>query len=180
MAGALQSINNVFANNTFIMQRLLPFLLAFAVVYGILDSVSPFSDDSNSNEVVALAIALFVAFQGHILFNFMSSYLPGISIGVVGLLGLVILLGIAGVEIDGDGGGGQWKYLLVAIAGLYVWGEFAGTRGGFVDTFIGAPGGITDEFFRAIGGASNLLGYIIVAGLVFMVWHVTRSDSSSN
>jgi hypothetical protein len=72
---------------------LLPFLLLFALVFGILTKVQIFKDNKMVNGIIALAVAL-MALQFDFVPNFFSQIFPRLGIGLSIILGLMIIVGL--------------------------------------------------------------------------------------
>lgn len=72
---------------------LLPFLLIFALVFGILTKVNVFKDNKIVNGIIALAVAL-MALQFSFVPEFFSQIFPRLGIGLIVLLGILILVGL--------------------------------------------------------------------------------------
>jgi hypothetical protein len=72
---------------------LLPFLLLFALIFGILTKVNIFKDNKTVNGIIALAVAL-MALQFGFVTQFFSEIFPRVGVGLAILLGLIILVGL--------------------------------------------------------------------------------------
>src|SRR3989344_7721104 len=72
---------------------LLPFLMIFAVVYGILSKTDLLGDNRGVNATIALAIGL-LALQFDYVSNFFASIFPYTGIGIAVLLVALILMGL--------------------------------------------------------------------------------------
>jgi hypothetical protein len=75
---------------------LLPFLLLFALVFGILTRTQIFKDNKMVNGIIALAVAL-MALQFDFVPTFFSQIFPRVGVGLAIILGILI---IAGLFID--------------------------------------------------------------------------------
>ena len=94
---------------------LLPFLLIFALVYGILDKLKILGDNKGINIVLAVAIGL-MALQFNFVSYFFAEIFPRLGVGLAILLVVVILLG-AFVDIEEH----KWiKWILFGVGGLTV------------------------------------------------------------
>lgn len=85
-----------------VFQLFFPWLLMLAVTYGVLEKYGIFSDDSGVNGAIALAVAFF-ATGGAFFFlpeGILSSFAAGLTFSVFGILGLMILLALAGVNLE--------------------------------------------------------------------------------
>jgi hypothetical protein len=93
---------------------LLPFLLIFALIFGILNQVQLFKEAKAINGVIALTVAL-MALQFEIVSRFFAEIFPRLGIGLSIILVIIILLGLF---IDPKKG---WiMYTLLGIAAIVV------------------------------------------------------------
>ena len=76
---------------------LLPFLLIFALIYGILSKMTLFGDENNRsiNGIIALSVSL-MALQFGIVSAFFSDILPRLGIALAGVLVFLVLIGLFG------------------------------------------------------------------------------------
>ena len=72
---------------------LLPFLLIFALVFGILTRVKIFKDNKVVNGIIALAVAL-MALQFSFVPEFFSQIFPRLGVGLAIILGVMIIVGL--------------------------------------------------------------------------------------
>jgi uncharacterized membrane protein len=72
---------------------LLPFLLIFALVFGILTKINIFKDNKMVNGIIALAVAL-MSLQFTFVSDFFSQIFPRLGIGLVIILGILIIAGL--------------------------------------------------------------------------------------
>lgn len=96
---------------------LLPFLLIFALVFGILTKVNLFNDNKVVNAIIALVVGL-IAIQFSAVSDFFAIIFPnlGIALSII----LVILI-IAGLFLGDVIGKEKWpNYLLLGIAGIII------------------------------------------------------------
>lgn len=70
----------------------LPFLLIFAIIYGILNTMKIFENKNGINAIISLAVSL-MALQTGLVSEFFNEITPLIGIGLVILLGVLIFLG---------------------------------------------------------------------------------------
>jgi hypothetical protein len=74
-------------------QYILPFLLIFALVFGILTKVNVFKDNKAVNGIIALAVAL-MSLQFSFVSDFFAQIFPRLGVGLAVILGVLILLGL--------------------------------------------------------------------------------------
>jgi hypothetical protein len=72
---------------------LLPFLLIFALVFGILTKVNIFKDNKAVNGIIALAVAL-MSLQFSFVSNFFAQIFPRLGVGLAIILGILIIVGL--------------------------------------------------------------------------------------
>ena len=72
---------------------LLPFLLIFALVFGILTKVNVFKDNKMVNGIIALSVAL-MSLQFDFVPTFFAQIFPRIGVGLAIILGLLIIVGL--------------------------------------------------------------------------------------
>jgi len=71
----------------------LPFLLIFAMVFGVLSQTKIFKDNKAINGIIALVVAL-MALQFEFVSVFFADFFPRVGVGLVLILGALILLGL--------------------------------------------------------------------------------------
>ncbi len=71
----------------------LPFLLIFAIVYGILNKMKIFGDEKGVNTIIALAVG-FMALQFELVPQFFAEVFPRLGIGLSIILLILIFLGM--------------------------------------------------------------------------------------
>jgi hypothetical protein len=72
---------------------LLPFLLIFALVFGILTKTHPLGDNKMVNGIIALAVAL-MSLQFDFVPTFFSQIFPRLGVGLAIILGILIVAGL--------------------------------------------------------------------------------------
>ena len=93
---------------------LLPFLIIFAMVFGILTRVKIFEDNKAVNAIIALSVGL-MSLQFGFVSVFFAELFPRFGIGITIILVLIIFLGLF---MDPDSKG--MTYAFLAIAGIVV------------------------------------------------------------
>jgi len=71
----------------------LPFLLIFSIVFGVLSKTRIFEDNKSINAIIALAVG-FMSLQWGLVPQFFSDIFPRVGIGIAVLLIMILFLGI--------------------------------------------------------------------------------------
>lgn len=109
----------------------LPFLLIFAMVFGVLTQSKIFKENKGINAIISLVVAL-MALQFEFVPRFFAEFFPRIGVGITLILGALILLGLfMGSKL------GQWvMFGLAAIVFIVVvfqsFGDLGTTGGDFL------------------------------------------------
>lgn len=85
---------------------ILPFLLIFAIVFGIMSSTKIFDANKGINAIIALSVGL-MALQFDFVPKFFAAVLPQVGVGLVVILLAMIFLGMF---MDPDSGGTRWIF----------------------------------------------------------------------
>ena len=93
---------------------LLPFLLIFALIFGILSRIHLFKDNKSINGIIAFAVGL-MALQFPFVSQFFSEIFPRLGVGLAILLVILIL---AGMFMDPDSKG--MMYTLLGVGGVII------------------------------------------------------------
>ncbi len=141
----------------------LPFLLVFALVYGLLGKVNLFenNDSKKINSIIALCIAFFVVNYtpfATTLQDFFTNLFGSMSLVISGMLVFVLFLGVFGIKPIDTNSDSKMKYIAIFIILLITYGIFTGSVG---ESFSISNTTVTTLF---------VLGFII-----FVVWFVTKS-----
>lgn len=96
-SGALGDLLNSWQQAGF-FSYLLPFLLLFALIFGILTRIKIFQDNKMINGIIALAVAL-MALQFSFVPDFFSQIFPRVGVGLAIILTILI---VAGLFVDPD------------------------------------------------------------------------------
>lgn len=126
---------------------MLPFLLIFSIVFAVLNKAKIFGKDKKNIEViVALVIALLVVIPhvtgayppGGDVVEIMNNAIPHVSIVIIGIVMLLIMIGVFGVNIDLAGSSlGGIVALLAALIVFFIFGRSAGWFGGNLPPWLG-------------------------------------------
>ena len=109
-----------------IFSHVLPFLLIFALVFGILTKVKLFKENKAINAIIALVVGL-MAIQFSFVSVFFANIFPRVGVALIGILALFIVVGIF---IDPDHPAINWILLSIAvIVFVIVIVQTAGTLG---------------------------------------------------
>jgi hypothetical protein len=119
-----------------VFEVFLPFLLIFAIIFGIMSKVKIFNEGDNKkfSVVIALVMGLISVFQ-HVMYkgsqfdviNIINNALPQVSLVLVAVIMLFLLLGIFGGKPAGKGDtvGGIVGFIAVLVI-IYIFGSSAG------------------------------------------------------
>lgn len=119
------SFLDVLAQNGF-FSYLLPFLLIFALINGILGKTQLFKDNKSVNAIIALVVGL-LALQFEMVPIFFSEIFPRLGIGLAVILVLLILVGMFS---DPDNKGIMWVFFGIgAIILIVILVQTAGSLG---------------------------------------------------
>lgn len=151
---------------------LLPFLLIFAIVYGILEKVKLFEDRADINAVIAFVIGMIVIGTSWVI-GVLTGFLPWVGMLTVVFLAAVILMGFFWKDIDAIGDT-PVKY----IAAIVILVVFAAVL---------LPMVLPPEFWSSFQGAAGESAFSIVdiGALVailivfFAIFYVAKSSSGT-
>lgn len=151
---------------------LLPFLLIFALVYGILTKTTILGNNKGINVVLAIAIGL-MALQFNFVSYFFAEIFPRLGVGLAILLVMAILIG-AFVDLDNQ----KWaKWLFFGVGALTVLiivFQSLGSSFGFGGTWFNLG-------FGSFGyQLQNALPWILVVGVTgFLIFKIVKSDGGN-
>ena len=91
-SGALGDLLNKWQEAGF-FSYLLPFLLLFALVFGILTRIKIFKDNKTVNGIIALAVAI-LALQFNFVPDFFSQIFPRVGVALAIILAIMIIVGL--------------------------------------------------------------------------------------
>lgn len=158
-------------------QFYLPFVLTFAIFYGLLEKVKIFGDKSrNINLVIALVAALYViGFTpvGITFAQFLSNFFGQVGIILVSLIALgmifFVLIPLSGKEVKDLF---NPKYL-IPIAALLAIGAYLSSGGLSLFPGISLPSG---SFGLGLSD-QDIVILIIIAMTILVIWWLTREES---
>lgn len=135
---------------------ILPFLLVFAVIYGILSSTKILGEDQKMvNAIIALALGL-LSLVGDYVPRFFQALAPNLGIALSVLLAAMILLGL----FMGGGFGIGWvKYILLGIGAIAIIAVI-------VSSFSGYPTYATNLWDQYGPGLITLLILVVIIILI--------------
>jgi hypothetical protein len=140
-----------------VFDYILPFLLIFAVVFGILQASKLVGDNKGVHVIIALAIGLLVLQSGMVQ-SFFREIFPRLGVGLAVIISLVILTGLF-VQSET-----KWMLYVFIGVGVLVW--LIATLGSFEQFNFGA--------FENYSGV--ILGVVLLVGVIVAV--VTSSSKS--
>lgn len=170
-------------------EYILPFILIFAIIYGILERINLFGEGNQGSDdasvahkvhvIVSFSIAFFViAFTpaATTMSAFFINFSGILALVLVGLLGAMIVYGLLFSEQDRDDDGwftDNWYTALIVIGGTAAVLLYVGLGG-----FAQVPS--LDVGIPAMG-TSEMLGVVIIAGtLLFLAWAIDLLPSINN
>ena len=169
-----------------IFEFYLPFVILFAIVYGLLMKSKIFGADKagkNINLIIALAISLFVMVYtpaGVQLSTFLSDFFGKVFVVLVTILALLMMLGLllpsVGVEMSLTKG----VKIVVALVVLLAVGVFISSGG--MALFPGIKLGEVAQIPINIGigiSAPVLAIIVVVVSLGLIIWYMTREEGGS-
>lgn len=153
-------------------ELLLPFLLSYAIFYLALQQVQLFNDQDQYAALVAIIGSFFVAEfirRNEWYQTFFTDYFAQIAIGMIAILGLYILMTLAGFDLDYAQGPGLAIVIVAIVGAAFI------TAGGF-----GPPRNLELAFLDIDVGRllfeEGLIWLIIIAGS--LLW--LSRDTSDN
>ncbi|MFB6213307.1 MAG: hypothetical protein ABEJ07_01970 [Candidatus Nanohaloarchaea archaeon] len=132
-----------------------PWLLVLSITYGVMEKYSVFSEDSQVNGVIALSVAFF-SIGGAYYFlpqGILTSFAAGLTFSIFGLLGFLILMAVAGVDVSEEMG----KNELPAVAAIVL----------VLLSFLGAFA-FTADISALTSGVGNVFDDIVMPILVLV------------
>lgn len=140
---------------------LLPFLVIFALIFGILSRINIFEDNKSINAIISLSVGL-MALQFGFVSNFFSEIFPRLGVGLAIILVVLIFLGLF---MDPEE---KWmNYGMLGIGAIIVF---------FILIQSAAFSGTSFGFFISQYASSIILGVVVVAVLVAIVASAGKHD----
>lgn len=95
----------------------LPWLLVLSVTYGLLEKYQVVSEETQVNGSIALAMAFLaiIGVNNYAPAGIFTNFAAAITFGLFGLLGFMVLVAMAGYDIEKYAEGGTPRYFAVAI-----------------------------------------------------------------
>jgi len=167
-----------------VFQYVLPFVLSFVIIYGILNKIELLGGDGDTGDklhtVVAAVISLFVIVYtpaGASLGTLFANYFGAMAVVLVGVFGALIVLGLVfgddwnSVLMDDDDNIKGGVFMLIALLVLAVFLGWGGL--GYI-----FPGLNLDASLPQIG-TSNMIGILVVVGtILFLMWALDLTGGS--
>lgn len=152
-------INSVIMDwqNSGVFDYILPFLLIFAVVFGILNGTKAFGGHRGVHTLIAIVIGLF-AIQVPLVYNFFSEIFPQLGVALAIMIVVWILVVIFSEGTDHEKGVKIGMYVLGAIIALIV------VFNSFSNVYF-FSGGWWGEWASLVIGAILLIGIIVAIAL---------------
>jgi len=133
---------------------ILPFILVFAIVYGLLSKTHPLGKDKKNVEIMVSLVLALVAIGSLQFSSFLKDFIPQLGFGIVIILGLSLLLGFFGVPLDN-------KIFL--------------TIGSIIFVIILILQFSNEKLNQAVFGFITNGFTIAIAVIIFIMWLVTRT-----
>ncbi|MFB6076843.1 MAG: hypothetical protein ABEK12_01790 [Candidatus Nanohaloarchaea archaeon] len=150
-----------------VFQYVLPFLIVFAAVYGILGRLELFDENEQVNGIIAVVAGLFVAnFAATTTFSlglYLSNFFGAFAVVLVFLLGVLLAVGAAGEDEETMESIQKWFMYLAALAVVAVFVS----RGGL--TFLGVKAPSVKPFLSG----TMFWTVLVVLGAIGLIWWVT-------
>ena len=144
-------------DNIGIFAYVLPFLLIFAMVYGILASTSILGKNNRISTIIAIVVGL-LALQSEVVPAFFAEIFPRLATGLSIFFSIMILVGLFIIEEEQR----YWYWGLGAIAGIIALVVISNSFGelglGYADSYLT---GFSSDFVGYVIGAVLLIGIII-------------------
>ncbi|MFH1325437.1 MAG: hypothetical protein ABIH49_01545 [archaeon] len=140
----------------------LPFLLMFAIIFGVLSKVNVFGDNKAINAVIAVSVSL-MALQFNFVSTFFATIFPRLGMWLSVVLIILILVGLFNKE-------GKWPGVLMVIISLIIVVII------LVQTF-GTDFAYPSFWWQQYGGTFVIIVFILVA--VMWVWSSSKPSSKT-
>ncbi|MFB6193009.1 MAG: hypothetical protein ABEK00_02060 [Candidatus Nanohaloarchaea archaeon] len=138
----------------------LPWLLVFAVSYGLLNKYEVISEETQVNGVIALAFA-FLSVIGVSSFapaGMWTHFASAIAFGIFGLLSLMILFAVAGYDLENMGDQYSIPWIFAGVIAIV----------SFIGVLVGYGGGLSAQL---VGPGRNLFDQVVmpILTLIFVL-----------
>lgn len=172
--GAFEAIAQTMADMG-VFSFFFPWLLTLAISYGILDQYEVISDDDTVNGVVSLSIAFFVIGAAYTTLGtgIFLEFAAALAFGLFAVIGLIVLIGTAGVDLsEYDQIEGNLPALAAILIFLVAFFGTLITQTQFFDALVplieGSGGGSS-------GGAGFLSQFMVLLFLLLVIIFVANS-----
>ncbi|MCA9487431.1 MAG: hypothetical protein KC516_00540 [Nanoarchaeota archaeon] len=148
-----------------VFSYLLPFLLIFVLIYGILSTMNIFGNNRGVNAIIAISVGL-MALQFNFVSIFFAEIFPKLGMALSVVLVFIILLGFFARDAQGNLPG-WFRYVMIAVVGITILVIVFGSLG---EGYIGYSGfGGIWYFLRY-----NIVNIIAGIGVIALVIAVIR------
>ena len=144
---------------------ILPFILIFAVIFGVLSYAKIFGDNKGIHSLIALVLGL-MAIRFPLYTEFLNVISEKLAIGVVILLGVIILIGLFTTKQSNA----AWGWILITVAVIILFVISFQTA-----NYFGYPDSYTED--DLVGG---LIAIAVVIGLIVVVIVSSGKDKGNN
>ena len=156
----------------------MPWILIFALVYGVLSQTKPFGDNKGVQIIIALAAAFLVVggLYTFIPTDFFTMFFSRFAILLVALLALIILLGFFGIkpsDLAGSDGSPAFKWTMVGILSVVIITMIV-----FYAFKINLNSSAIGSFFSSSGFLNAIMILILIAIVVVVIVAVTKGGGN--
>ncbi|MBL7059265.1 hypothetical protein ISS08_02330 [Candidatus Pacearchaeota archaeon] len=152
--GSIGNMLNTWAAAGF-FDYILPFLLIFSLIFGILNRINLFGDNKAVNVIVALAVGL-MSLQFGIIQRFFAEIFPLLGMALAVILVVLILTGLFG---DPDNNFQMWFMWIIGIVMIVI----------ILSQTIGGNGWSTFGYWLSANWGGLLLGLVIVGLFIWLI-----------
>jgi len=162
---------------------LLPMLLVFAVVYGILEYVKAFGDNKGVNLIISLCVSLLVlgGIYTFIPADFFTIFFSRFAVVLVALLAIAILMGFFNIKLEDlmstDKKTAKWIIFVILAILIITMIVFLVFNISMTASSVGTAFGsfFSSEAFLSVFGIAIMLGVIVL-----VIWLVTKNGGGDS